>query len=206
VVGGEGPRGGAAVDRLEDGRLHLDEAALVEDAAHGGDQARAGAEGLAALAVDDQVEIALAVALLDIAQPGPLLGGRVDRLGQDADRSDKDRALALLGQAQHALHLDDIEAVEVVAEAGELLVAELGAADPELDRAGAVIDVGEGDLAHHAAGAHDPPGQGQAGLARGKGIELLQRGGDAVAARAARRVWVQASRAQPLKLGLALGL
>ena len=41
VVGGEGPRQRAAVERLQDGRLDLDEAALVEVGAHGGDDARA---------------------------------------------------------------------------------------------------------------------------------------------------------------------
>ena len=34
VVGGEGPRQGAAVERLQDRRLDLDEAVLVEPAAH----------------------------------------------------------------------------------------------------------------------------------------------------------------------------
>ena len=42
VVGGEGPRQGAAVERLQDRRLDLDEAVLVEPAADLGD--RAGAE------------------------------------------------------------------------------------------------------------------------------------------------------------------
>src|SRR6266540_1533127 len=50
----------AAVERLERGRLDLDEAARIQKAAHGGDDLCAGAKGLLDLVVDDQVEVALA--------------------------------------------------------------------------------------------------------------------------------------------------
>jgi len=47
VVGDEGAGGGAAGGGLEDGRLHLQEAAAVQEAAYGGDDAGAGEEGIA---------------------------------------------------------------------------------------------------------------------------------------------------------------
>ncbi len=62
VVGDEGSRQGAAVERLQDRRLDLDEAVDVEPAADLGDRSAADPEDLARLRVGDQVELAVAVA------------------------------------------------------------------------------------------------------------------------------------------------
>ena len=82
VVGGERPRERAAVERLQHRRLDLEEAALVEPAPDGGDHLRAQDEQLARLLVRDQVELAVAVAGLDVLEPVVLLGRRAQRLGQ----------------------------------------------------------------------------------------------------------------------------
>ena len=94
VVGDEGPRHGAAVERLQDGRLDLDEAALVEEAADGGDDAGALDEDLARIVVDDGVEVALAVARLDVGQAVELLGQRAQRLGEELPGGGPQRKLA----------------------------------------------------------------------------------------------------------------
>ena len=85
VVGDERARQGAAVERLQHRRLDLDEAALVEEAADGGDDARPLDEHLADLVVGDEVEVAAAVARLDVGEPVELLGQRAQRLGEQLE-------------------------------------------------------------------------------------------------------------------------
>ena len=76
VVGDERPRGRAAVERLQDRRLDLDEARVVEEAADRGDHLRAGDEDRARLLVGDQVELAVAMAGLDVGEAVVLVGRR----------------------------------------------------------------------------------------------------------------------------------
>ncbi len=54
-------------------------------------------EDLAHLGIDDQVEIALAVAGFDVGQPVPLLRQRQQRLGQQPQRVGAQREFAGLG-------------------------------------------------------------------------------------------------------------
>ena len=68
VVGDERPRRGAAVERLEDRRLDLDEAVVVERAPQRRDDLRPRQEERARLLVADQVELAPAEARLDVAE------------------------------------------------------------------------------------------------------------------------------------------
>ena len=63
-------------------RLHLQEAALVQEAADGGDDAAADLKDVAHLRVGDEVEVALAVAHLDVLEAVPLLGQRLQGLGE----------------------------------------------------------------------------------------------------------------------------
>ena len=106
VVRDEGARERAAVARLEDGRLNLDEAVVVKRAADRAHHARAKLEIRAALLVHEQVDVAAAVALLDVGEAvegvrqrrpdvreelDPVRGqGRLaaPRLGGSADRGD----------------------------------------------------------------------------------------------------------------------
>ncbi len=97
VVGDEGAGGGAAGRGLEDGRLDLQEAALVQEAADGGDDAAAQAEEVSHLGVGDEVEVALAVADLDVLQAVPLLGRRAEGLGENGVAVGLDRGLAGAG-------------------------------------------------------------------------------------------------------------
>src|SRR3954447_13021803 len=93
-MGGEWPGEGAAVERLQDRRLDLDEAAFVEPAAHLADGAGALGEEIAALLVGDQVELTLAVARLDILEAVELVGRRSQALCQQSPVVNRQRELA----------------------------------------------------------------------------------------------------------------
>ena len=82
MVGRERAGQRAAVQRLEDRGLHLQEPALVQEAADRRDHPRTHDEQLAGLVVGDQVELAVAVARLHVLEPVELLGRRPQRLGQ----------------------------------------------------------------------------------------------------------------------------
>jgi hypothetical protein len=86
VVRDEGPRGRAAVEGLQHRRLDLEVVAILEEAADVRDDAAAGLERPPDVVVDDEVDVALAVADGDVRQAVPLLGERPQRLGQDAKR------------------------------------------------------------------------------------------------------------------------
>ncbi len=159
VVGDERPRQGAAVERLQDRGLDLDEAALVEPAAHLADGAGAQGEEAAALLVGDQVELALAVAGLDVLEAVELVGRRAQALGEQAPAVDRQRELAAApGRQRRPLDADDVAEVEVDQQLVGLL-AEQVLAGVQLDLAAAVAEVEEAGLAVAAAGddpARDP--------------------------------------------------
>ena len=93
VVGGERARQRAAVERLQDRGLDLDEALGVEPLADRGDRQAPLAEQLAGLGVGDQVELAVAVAQLDVLDPVELVGRRAQALRQQRpSRSPRARA------------------------------------------------------------------------------------------------------------------
>ncbi len=76
-VGAERPRRGAAGDVEQRRRLDLEEALRVDEAPHLGHDARARDHHVAHVRVDDQVDVAAAVALLDVLQAVPLVGQRL---------------------------------------------------------------------------------------------------------------------------------
>ena len=97
VVRDERPRRRAAVERLEDRGLHLEEVPLVQEPADPADRLRAEPEHLAHLGVHRQVGVALPVAQLGIGEAaegdGAVIGlpalsprQRPQRLGQQRDR------------------------------------------------------------------------------------------------------------------------
>src|SRR5581483_8508209 len=88
---------GSAVQWLEDRRFHFHEAALVEPAAHSADDAGSGLEDPPHLVVGDEVQVALAVALLGIDQTVPLLRQGAQRLSQWLEVVDAGRDLAAAG-------------------------------------------------------------------------------------------------------------
>ena len=112
VVRGERPRHGAAVQRLQDRRLDLDEAALVEEAADGADHVRALDEALLDLVVDDEVEVAAAVARLHVGEAVELLRQRTQRLGEQAEVVNLERELAAAGADHGALGAEDVAHVQ----------------------------------------------------------------------------------------------
>ena len=112
VVGGERPRQRAAVERLQHRRLDLQEAALVEPAAHRRDHLRAQDEQLARLLVGDQVELAAAVAGLGVLEPVELVRRRRERLGQQLPAGGRQRQLAAAALEGGAVDPDDVAEVE----------------------------------------------------------------------------------------------
>ena len=114
MVGGEGPGQGAAVERLQDRRLDLDEAVLVEPAADLADRAGAQGEETAALLVGDQVQLAPAVAGLDVLEAVELVRRRTQALGEQSPAVDRQRELAAApGRHRRPLDADDVAEVEV---------------------------------------------------------------------------------------------
>ena len=113
------------------------------------------AEHLAHLGVDDQVDVALAVAHLDVRQAVPLLGQRAGRLGQHDDVLGHDGQLADAGLRQRdrrAAHdADEVAALHLL----EQLVggvADQVLPDPDLNLAGPVEQLDERHLAERAEG------------------------------------------------------
>ena len=119
VVRDERPRRRAADERVHRRRLDLEEAALVEDRAQRAHDVAPRAEDVGDRRVRDEVDVALAVAQLDVGQAVPLLGQRAVRLREQAHASRLDRELAALARGERALGLDDVADVDV----GEPLVA-----------------------------------------------------------------------------------
>ncbi len=165
VVRDERARRRPAGDRMQQRRLHLDEAALPQAPAHVAHDVAAQLQQLARALVGPQVDLALAVARLDVADTVPLVAEAAPRLGQQHPLAHLDRELA--PPRPHDLAGDPDPVAQVAL--GELLEARrLGRPREQLDRARAVAQLGEGGLAliaqeHDAAGHPD----GDAGLLPG---------------------------------------
>ena len=112
VMRHERPRQRAAGNRLHHRRLDLEIAAAVQKAANRGEHSASDGEHLARVGIDDQVEIPLAVARLDVRQPMPFLGQRQETLGQELERGGPDRQLVGLGAEDAPLHADEVAEVE----------------------------------------------------------------------------------------------
>ena len=150
VVRRERPGGGAPGAVLQDRRLDLHEAAPVEEPPHRRDNSRARARDLARALVGDQVQLALAVARLDVAQAVPLLGQRPQRLADHAPAPYGDRDLLAARTEQPPPRLDEVAEVEQREEPE--VVADDVAAQVQLHRPGPVAHVDERRAAHVANG------------------------------------------------------
>ena len=155
----------AAVARLEDGRLDLEEAVLVEVAADRGDHARPQLEVGARLLVHQQVEVAPAVAGLGVGQAVEGVRQRPLDLGEQLELGDCERGLTALRPRGDAGRADDVAEVEVDGP-GPIL------RDEQLDLPGAIDEVEEDELPH-VPPSHDPPSHAArlAGLL--PGLDLL---------------------------------
>ena len=166
VVRDEGTRRRAARNGLQDRRLDLDVALRIEELAHRGDDLRALDEGLLDLRVDDQVEVALAVADLGVGEGVEGLavlllddGQRADRLREHGERLAVYGEFAGVGAEGKPFHADEVADVEQlledrVVERRVPFGADVVAADVDLDASRVVLQLEERGAAHDAA-RHD---------------------------------------------------
>ena len=112
VVGDERLGRGAAGDRVQHRRLDLEIALGDEAPAQRGNDLAAPAQGQAALLAHDQIEIALAIARLDVGEAMMLLGQRQQRLRENLDLAAVDGELAARRAAHDARRADDIADIE----------------------------------------------------------------------------------------------
>ena len=112
VMRRERARHGAAVERLQDGRLDLDEALVVQEATDGGDHPGARDEPLARLRVGHEVQLAVAVARLDVGEAVVLVGRRAQGLGQQLKGVDAQRQLAAPRHERGAVDPDQVAEVQ----------------------------------------------------------------------------------------------
>ena len=103
------------------------------------------------LGVYDQIDIALTIAHFLVGQAVELLRQRQKRLRQQRDLLRADAHFAALGAEHLAVHADDVADV-IFLEAVVVLLIHLVLAGVELDAAGLILKVAEGDLAHAALG------------------------------------------------------
>ncbi len=204
VVNGRAMR--AAVERLQHGRLDLQEALAVEIGAHGGDDAGAVGEQLAGLLVCDQVELAAALARLHVDQAGVLVGRRAQRLAEDLEAVHAQRQLAVALRSgapstpSRSPRSSDSSCLKRVG-------AEHVGARVQLDLAAAVDEIEERGLAG-AAARGDAPGDAVGILGLLPHLQLLVGGAhlcDRLDVREGVGGDLGALRAQALRLGAALG-
>ena len=123
----------AAGDVLQDRRLDLGEPAGVQGPAQRRQDLRPRAHDLSALEVRRQVQVALAVAGLGVAQAVPLLGHRAQRLREQDHAVGLDADLALLRLHDDAARADDVAQVELLVELGQPVRAERVGGEEELE-------------------------------------------------------------------------
>ena len=158
VMRDERARRGTAGDRMEDRRLHLDEALRPQPLPHALDHIAAQHQQLATAVVGPQIDLALAVAGLDIGHAAPLVAERAARGGQEHPLGHLHRELAPLGTDHLALGPDPIAQVE----ADERVeFGRLRGQREELDRAAGVAQLAEGHLPLRAQ-QHESAGHGDA--------------------------------------------
>ena len=102
VMRHERPRQRAAGDRLHHRRLDFEEAVRLQELANRRHRGGANLEHAPHVGIDDQIEIALAIADLDVLQAVPLLGQRQEALREELQRRGPDRQLVGLGAKQVA--------------------------------------------------------------------------------------------------------
>src|SRR5689334_24092071 len=114
MAGGEGFRGGAAREVLKNRGFELDEVVFAEVGAQGGDEPRPQQEGPARFLVCQQVELALAVAGLDVRDAVEEVWRVAQSLGQHRALANRQRQLPALGHVEIALDADHVGQVEGV--------------------------------------------------------------------------------------------
>ncbi len=175
-VGDERAGVGAAVDLLQDGRLHLDEILGEQRLPDRMQDLAAGPDQLAGLGVDGQVDIAGPHAGLGIRQALPLVGQRAQALAGQSPVPHQHRTGAGPADPHRAGDLDEIAQVDRRGErSGARAWFERRIVQQHLDFAGPVPQLGE-DHTPVVADPKDP-----AGHADGGPVGFGERGADGVA-------------------------
>src|SRR5262245_41388201 len=140
-VGREGMRECAPVARLQHGRLHLDEALLVQEPPNRADHTRPQHEEVPRVLVHEQVEIALAIAGLLVGEPMERVGERARVAGEDDQLVDREGRLAAARLRRTPDRADDVPEVDVD-------LSDASCVAHELDRAGAIDEIEEVEPPH----------------------------------------------------------
>jgi hypothetical protein len=164
VVGGERTGRGPTIDGLQDRGVHLEEAALIEERAQHGHDARARDGDAAGLGVREQVEVTLAVAGLHVLQTVPLLGQGAQTLGEHLHALGGHAELPLLRSPHAPLDPHEVADVELPHE-GEVLLRELLLVGRDLERLPGLGEPEEQELPEGAAG-DDPSDHAGSGALR----------------------------------------
>ena len=159
--GDERARVGAAVHRLQDRRLHLEEPSLMQVVADGLDHCRPDSGHPPGLRIDDQVHITVAYPGFCVTEPLVFFRQRPQALGGNRIAVGKNGQLTAAGGDHLTFHPDMVAEVHVPLPGRERLLTDPVQGDHDLDVAGPVADGGEGQLPagprqHHPAGDADP--------------------------------------------------
>ena len=138
---------------LQNWGFDLQEIALIQPAADAAHQLRAAAEGVAGIGRNDQIEVALAVALLHIRQAMPLIGQGLQAFTEHLPFGCLHRQLTAISAAQGALDPDPIAGVH---QAGDLLerLSKCCFFEKQLNGTGLIGQGEKRQLAHHPARHH----------------------------------------------------
>ena len=172
VVGHERTRRGAAGDGVHHRRFHLQKTAIVEEAPQRRDDASAQLEDPARVLVGDEVQVALPIAHLLIAQAVVFLRQRMEGFGEEMDLPCLHRQFALVRLHHRAANANDVAQVPQFAELVVDVVAQIILAQIALDAAAGVRQRQKARLAHHSS-QHDAAGNG--GLRPQRFERLLRR-------------------------------
>ena len=161
VVRLERAGGRAAGDDVHHGRLNLEEAAGVQVGSEEGDDLRARLEDLPGVGVHDEVEVALAVALLLVLEAVVVLREHVEARREERHALRDDGELAGLRAGRAAADADDVAAVEDLRDLAEGLLAALVLVGlrHDLDLDALAVEVVEAELGARAADGHDAAGE-----------------------------------------------
>ena len=196
VVGDERLCGRAAVERLQDRRLDLEETGAVQIGAQRAHDRGPRAEKVARLFVGQQVDVSPAIAYLRIAHAMPFVRHWLERFGQEVDLVNGDAQLAAARYRQRTGCAHEITQIDKPLP--HLVVPAVGQVVPlneKLDLGAAIVQIGETDLAHHAD-ALEPAGHTHGRLPGG--AVLIERAGigDRMGALDPRRIGVDPARPQ----------
>ncbi len=158
MMGGKRARRGAAGNRMHHRRFDFVEIVLHHEVADGADNAAPFFEDFAHLGINDQVEITLPIAGLDISQTVPLFRQRQQRLGEETQGCRPQGEFTGLGTKRGAAGANDIADIDALEELKGFL-ADVVATDIDLGATAAVLQLNESGLAKITSG-HDPAGHG----------------------------------------------